>query len=152
MTSSTTTTSAPVQLPGWIRKPLKFAAIAVAIVFLVVIATVIAHVTWTSFGSSQQPARPPAQQTSVGPTNGPASAPSAVSNARCSLPGEVFVPQVGGCVQHVTNVAQIQAVSPDQANDPRCFGKPPGFHYDTNVIGPDGRHGVAHHTCGLRQR
>ena len=70
-----------------------------------------------------------------------------VGDGRCTVPGSIYVAQVGGCVRHVTNVAEIRRVSPDKANDPKCEGKEPGFRYDFQL--PDG--GIAHQVCGVRR-
>jgi|SRR3989344_801303 len=93
----------------------------------------------------QQPAASaaPAPQAAV-----PAPTQSATGN--CTVPGTVWIPQVGGCVKHVTNIAEIQKVVPDTDNDPQCRGKPPGHTYDKSVVGPDGASGVAHIVCGRR--
>ena len=70
---------------------------------------------------------------------------------QCSLPNSVFVPQVGGCVQHVTDRSEIaQVMPPEQKHDRNCEGKPAGFRYDKAVTAPDGRRGTAHIVCGAR--
>lgn len=73
------------------------------------------------------------------------------SNQRCEIPGSVFVAEVGSCILHVTDPAEIaKATPPVTRNDSRCAGKPSGFRYDTPVVGPHGMRGIAHHVCGTR--
>ncbi len=69
----------------------------------------------------------------------------------CTVAGSIWIEQLDACVLRVTDVAEINKVTPaDTANDPMCEGKPVGWKYDTHVVGPNGMKGVAHHVCGVR--
>lgn len=64
--------------------------------------------------------------------------------------GSAFIVEVNGCVRHVTDRAEINAVAPPIPRDPFCADKPDGFRYDVAVTGPRGERGVAHKVCWRR--
>ena len=84
---------------------------------------------------------------SVAPAPAPAAIAPIEATPACTIPGSVYVEAVGGCVQHVTARADIEPVSPTVKNAKTCAGHPIGYKFDTEVVGPDGRHGIAHHEC-----
>ena len=130
----------------WIDSPSAAAALVAIAVLVVGVST-----NW-KFGLDSATVPPPAQQTTKAPAPAPAKAP-ALAEPTCPLPNTKYIAAVGGCVEHVTSVAEINKATPaDTANDPNCKGKPVGHKYDTFVTGPDGRRGVAHHVCGVRPK
>jgi hypothetical protein len=70
----------------------------------------------------------------------------------CDIAGSVYVEQIGACVEHVIDRDRVEAVSPTIPNGRRCAHKPIGFKFDVEVVGPDGRKGIAHHHCAAPQR
>ena len=84
----------------------------------------------------------------------PVSAAVVKTSPQCTIPGSIYVdiPDVGGeCILHVTDVNEINKATPaDTSYDPKCDGKPAGWKYDTQVTGPNGQSGIAHHVCGTR--
>jgi hypothetical protein len=68
----------------------------------------------------------------------------------CS-PGQKYITELDKCLFTERNVAEISKVMPaDTQNDPQCKDHPAGYRYDTQVTGPNGEDGTAHHVCGAR--